>query len=436
MCSASLSAAYIRSLADILEVCKSSAPSLEAVRTCFFDEPDLSRLRISFETPMGITPLHEASRRGLTDIVAFLLEQKANVNAATLVKENTALADSGETPLHLAATNGHWQVVGLLCRARADIGTLTTMGQSALLLCFGADGKHHFEAAKVIIEEIATLHKVDCNKANSIINCSDAHKTTALHAAAGAGALSIVQLLLSVKEIDVNKTNLDGLTPLHVAASLGNVLIFRSIAKHKQSDVNKLAKSKLQDSSVHLAAKRGNVDVLMELGALGAHLVREVTHVAGKPTPLQFISNGSSERPSPLDVAQGDTRLFLEMAFDLFCLCRREPASSTTVSIKGILAAPLTRQAFLNFRTVADNTPLHIAVIANNYPGWGLVVVLVLFGLNLCKDLHVSVYIFLLHLFSAILDILGCYEKIVDGKPVLGYGVNCHVRFTKSWRIR
>ena len=375
MCSPSFFAAYIRSLADLLEVCKSATPSLEAARTCFFDEPDLSRLRITFETPMGYTPLHEASRRGLTDIVAFLLEQKANVNAATFVHQNTKssliIRDSGEAPLHLAAANGHWQVAELLIRARADIATLTTMGQSALLLCFGADGKHHFEVAKVIVEEIVKLRDADSNKASNIINCSDAFKITALHAAAAAGALPIVQLLLSVKEIDVNNANIDGHTPFHSAASSGNSFVVRAIAKHGQTDVNKLAKSKLQDSPLHLAAKRGNVDVLMELGILGAHLVKEATDSAGKPIPLQFISNGSAERPFPIDVAQGEARSFLEIAFDLFCLCRREPASSTAVSIKDILAAPRTRRAFLNFRTTADNTPLHIAVISNNYPGWG-----------------------------------------------------------------
>jgi ankyrin repeat protein len=373
MCSLSFFAAYIRSLADLLEICKSATPSLEAARTCFFDEPDLSRLRITFETSMGYTPLHEASRRGLTDIVAFLLEQKANVNAVSFVKENSSLIvrDSGEAPLHLAAANGHWQVAELLIRARADIATLTTMGQSALLLCFGADGKHHFEVANVIVEEIIKLREADSNKASSVINCSDAFKVTALHAAAGAGALPIVQLLLSVKEIDVNKANIDGHTPFHSAASSGNSFVVRAIAKHGQIDVNKPVKSKLQDSPIHLAAKRGNVDVLIELGILGAHLVKEITDSAGKPIPLQFISNGSAERPFPIDVAQGEARSFLEMAFDLFSLCQREPASSRAVSIKDILAAPRTRRAFLNFRTTLDNTPLHIAVISNNYRGWG-----------------------------------------------------------------
>jgi hypothetical protein len=33
------------------------------------------------------------------------------------------------------------------------------------------------------------------------------------------------------------------------------------------------------------------------------------------------------------------------------------------------------------------------------------------------------------------MDILGCYEVFVDGQPVLGYGVNCHVRRTKSFAV-
>ena len=362
----------MRSLSNLLQICKSSAPSLEEAEACLHEHSELSRPRLTFQSEKGLTPLHEASSRGHIDIVDFLLQQKADVNAATfLQKSRDAQGDSKETPLHLATANGHARVVALLIRAGANIGAITAKGDSALHVSVGTVGAHRVDAAKVIVDEIIAMSKVRSNLSvvSSIINCTDALKCSPLHLAAKEGALPIVKLLLSVKTVDVSGMNLSGQNPLHLASTFGHGLIVRAIAKCRESDVNKRSQTKARDSCLHMAARRAHVNVLIELGAAGTQLVNEVKDAAGKIKSLQLISNDDSERLNVFDVAQGDeARTFVEMAFDIFRLCRGEPVSSGR-SIESILADPHTRRSFLGFRTTSNNTPLHIATLSQNIEG-------------------------------------------------------------------
>ncbi len=372
-------AAYMRSLAELLEVCKSSAPSLEAAEACLRDTSELSSTRLKFVSAKGLTALHEACSRGHFDIVRLLLQQKADVNAASFMPNNVQVQghlDLKETPLHLAAANGHSRVAALLLQAGANIAVLTAKGLSALhVAVVGLDGRQHVDVVRVIVEELISMSKVRSNRVrvSSIINCSDAFECSALHAAAREGSVPIVQLLLSVKGVNVNMTDIRGQTALHLASAHGHSLIVSLIAKCSECEMNKRLQAN-QDSCVHVAARRGHVDVLIALGAAGAHLVNEVKDAAGKIKSVQLISNKSLQLSTPLDVVQGDeARDFLEKAFDMFLLCAAAPGRSGSIgggrSIKSILSHPRTRVSFLSFRTNANNTPLHVAVMSQNIEG-------------------------------------------------------------------
>jgi ankyrin repeat protein len=363
---------YIRSLSDLMNICKSPTSSLEEATSCVCDAPELSRLRLAFASAKGFTPLHEASRRGRADLVAFLLEQKADPNACSFAQGQNIQADedSQATSLHVAAANGHSQVVELLLRARADVGAVTAQGASALLLSFGIDDGPHVDVARLIVQEMLSEEQLGGSRIGKLINHADAFECTPLHTAAKKGSVTVVELLLSVKAVQVNQVNMSGQTPLHVASIFGHSDVVRTIAKFKECDVNLRVQAKLRESSLHLAARRGFFDVLLALGVAGAHFVIEAKDSAGKIKPFQAISNESPERPSPIDVAQdGEVREFLQTTLDFFRLCQGEPASSSNKTIHGILAAPRTRRAFLNFRTSANNTPLHIAALSKNARG-------------------------------------------------------------------
>ena len=153
--------------------------------------------------------------------------------------------------------------------------------------------------------------------------------------------------------------------------------------------MNKRVKLKSQDTPLHLAARRGHVHVLMQLAAAGAHLMMETKGAATGKDVLEVILNDNAQRQSPLDVAVGDARLFLEDAVQLFRLCEggaghsSSSSSSSIKSIKSILASSLTRYSLLNFRTTSNNTPLHIAARSNNRQGWCLGLGFGVWGLGL-----------------------------------------------------
>jgi len=80
------------------------------------------------EPKKNITPLQWAARRGHTEVVEVLLDNKVNVHAYT---------NDGVTALHLAAGNGHTKVVKLLLANKADVNASTNDGITSLHISAG-----------------------------------------------------------------------------------------------------------------------------------------------------------------------------------------------------------------------------------------------------------------------------------------------------------
>jgi len=114
---------------------------LARVKELLADKPKLVRSK----TFMGETSLHLAVTAGSNDMVAFLLESGAEVNAKD---------SSNITPLHLAAFNGNVSVAETLLKAGADVNAVGfrhndtplhvaalhgNVGVVKLLLAHGAD---------------------------------------------------------------------------------------------------------------------------------------------------------------------------------------------------------------------------------------------------------------------------------------------------------
>jgi len=73
------------------------------------------------------TPLHLASQNGNLDVVEYLVNQKADINAQ-------ANGYSPGTPLHLASQNGHLNIVEYLVNQNADINVTTNDDDSKCLI--------------------------------------------------------------------------------------------------------------------------------------------------------------------------------------------------------------------------------------------------------------------------------------------------------------
>ena len=119
-----------------------------------------------------VTPLMAASYVGNKDIAAFLIRNKANVNIK---------GDKGLSALTLAATNGHSEIVSLLLKNKADINAKSDEGVTALI---AASAGGHI----TIVEELLK------NKADVNVKTNDGY--TAMRAAITNGNTDVVKLLM------------------------------------------------------------------------------------------------------------------------------------------------------------------------------------------------------------------------------------------------
>ena len=190
----------------------------------------------------------------------------------TKIKDGDDLA----TPLIIAARDGNLDFVKVFLRYEANIearGTIEIDGEfiedcTALRV---AAAKGHFDVVRLLIEQSA---EVDGRTSNN---------STPLRAAAVDGHLDIVRCLVE-NGADVNARNNFNSTPLMITCHSGQLDVASYLVKHG-ANIN------LQDddgrSCLHYASKRGHVQVVCELLALGA----KQTQNRNRLTPLLEASN-------------------------------------------------------------------------------------------------------------------------------------------------
>lgn len=189
---------------------------LEKVKIMLKGEPGLIFSKAEEPDPAtpergGWTPLHFAAAHGHTDIVKYLLANKAVIEAKDKY---------GETPLQLAAYNGQTKAAELLLASNADVNAQSKSGEAPLDLAAGAG---HIELVKMLLDKKADID------AKSMEGC------TALDVAAATGHEAIVELLVA-KGADINATNNAGETPLKRAENFGFANVAAYLRQHGGHD--------------------------------------------------------------------------------------------------------------------------------------------------------------------------------------------------------
>lgn len=132
------------------------------------------------------------------ELAEWLLERNAHPNL---------IASDGWNPLLLAADHNHADMVALLARWKADLGATNDLDQTGLHV---AAWQNHLETARLLLELGVDVHYCD----------SDGN--SALHLAAGEPVPDMIELLVTVLEVDV-RNEFSESTPLMVAAESDRV---------------------------------------------------------------------------------------------------------------------------------------------------------------------------------------------------------------------
>lgn len=211
-----------------------------------------------------------AAANGSSNIVGLLFENGANI----LQRDG-----QGRTPLHLAACGGHSEVVQVLLEAGASMDTGDHEGRSALLsaaeyghkdvveLLFKAGDsmeKSDYSGETALIKAAANGHSLALRyilRHSNSLNTPNVKGRSALSFAASTASLSVVKLLLSSRNIDMNLVDTEGRTAILYAAIAGNLAV-----------IDKLLQAGTQDrldvygrGLVSYAAEHGLADLLAHL---------------------------------------------------------------------------------------------------------------------------------------------------------------------------
>ncbi|MBQ2380130.1 MAG: ankyrin repeat domain-containing protein [Akkermansia sp.] len=196
------------------------------------------RIDVNKNNDVG-APLHHAAERGHLECVKILL----SVPGIDVNKKNS----EGKTPIHLAAENGHLECVKtLLTVPGIDVNKESDDGGFPLsdavkgsVECFklllnapGIDVNRESKYGESILEQVIVAHNVECinmilaipgiklSHINEINNNHDMYSH--LQREACVGHENILDVLLTIPGIDVNKADMNGDTPLHHAVREGH----------------------------------------------------------------------------------------------------------------------------------------------------------------------------------------------------------------------
>jgi ankyrin repeat protein/L-ascorbate metabolism protein UlaG (beta-lactamase superfamily) len=193
----------------------------------------------------GTTALHNAAWRGNLDVVRYLIEQGASVNAL--------MNGGGNTPLHNAASTGNIEVVRALLDAGTQVDCRTTWGATPLQWAARQGGE---DVVQLLLERGADARAVSNDGATPFFAAVDNGRLPAARLLAEAGAD------VDVRSPDVHRT------PLHLVALRGQVDA-ATLLLDRGAEID--AVDDYGMTPVQCAARYGNPEIVELLRARGAN---------------------------------------------------------------------------------------------------------------------------------------------------------------------
>ncbi|ESN99186.1 hypothetical protein HELRODRAFT_162688 [Helobdella robusta] len=221
----------------------------------------------------GQTCLHAAVRYQRTEIIKYLCQAGADVNAQD---------QRGETVMHMCAWLGlPFEICEVLCSHNSmQFSTRNKNGETCMHV---AAGRGSLDCLKCLLKYGADINILDKRKSTALhLSCHcqhlnivkellvhgschmdavDQNGDAAIHIACHAAILPLVQLL-SANGCNVDLINKSGLTPLHIASKQGNTEIVRCLLL-AGANVDIRNKSNITAQMIALARGKNNISDLL-----------------------------------------------------------------------------------------------------------------------------------------------------------------------------
>jgi ankyrin repeat protein len=244
-------------------------------------------------TDDGTTPVYIAAEREHVELLRLLLEAKADPSAAT--------TDDGTTPINIASERGHLDVVELLLEAKADPSTATVTDGATPV--FAASQEGHLDVVAMLLAAGATTSNVltggDSYNGQGVVSVAAegghldvvrllvaagaptgtvlaSNGATDLWLACKGGHADVVRYLLNLDTVEINRprsdpplTNLTpdlrgpGTTALWIAAHYGEYEVVQLLLTAKADPST--AATDTGRTPLHAAANRGHAEVISQL---------------------------------------------------------------------------------------------------------------------------------------------------------------------------
>ncbi|KAK3104827.1 hypothetical protein FSP39_011109 [Pinctada imbricata] len=224
------------------------------------------------QTVDGKTALHVSSFQGHNEVVAFLLENKADVNLTD---------NEGNTSLHHSAFGKEPAIMKLLLGSNADVDAVNKNGQTSL----------HVSIGKAVLACVKLLRE---KRAKCTIK--DHTGDTAMHLAIIVGNPDIMKCVLGSSRVDFAVANGKGFNVLQWAVLKKSSSAVDFILSRKKDVIE--AKTADGQTALHIAASNGFVEIVSALIFKGKCDIN--VRDKKKRTPLMLAVAGTHKRTTEI----------------------------------------------------------------------------------------------------------------------------------------